>query len=74
MKEQLYPDLYDQTAVERASEKDRIFFEQHPGAKHYFRPFISGEAPLKGIEITKVIQLYPGARTRQFFYKNGGRA
>ncbi len=74
MKEQLYPDLMDQAVVDKASEKDRVFFEQHPGAKHYFRKFIPGEAPLPGIAMTKVTQVYPGFRTRHFFYRSGGRA
>lgn len=74
MREKLYSQLLDPAAVDRASEKDRVFFEQHPGAKHYFRKYIPGEAPLQGIALTKVTQIVPGARTRRFFYRNGGRA
>ena len=74
MNEILYPHLLDQAAVDRASEKDRVFFEQHPGARHYFRKYIPGESPLAAIVFTKVTQIFPGCRARQFFYRNGGRA
>jgi hypothetical protein len=70
-KNRLYPELYNRAAEELASNKDRQYFLGHPGANYYYRPFIAGEAPLKA-EITKVTQLLPGTRIREFLFRNNG--
>ena len=54
-------------AADKASEKDRIWFEKHPGQTEYIRPPISGEfPPFPGLRIdaVQVVQIRPGARLR----------
>jgi hypothetical protein len=63
-----------QAAMTEVMKKDRDYFLNNPGATHYTRPFVPGEAPLIGMEFTKVTQVYPGFRTRRFFYRAGGKA
>ncbi|MER6329252.1 hypothetical protein ABT298_07920 [Streptomyces sp. NPDC001034] len=54
-------------AAEYASDQDRKWFDQHPGAGHYFRPTVVGEfGPGRYLQggRTKVVQLGPGLRAR----------
>lgn len=54
--------------LDRVSEQDRIWFEQHPGVPVYERPAVKGEfgeniVP-RGAVVT-VFQVAPGARIRR---------
>lgn len=42
-------DGVDEAAMDRASEADREFFEQHPGREYHVRPFVPGELPVHGV-------------------------
>lgn len=72
-------------AADMASERDRIWFEQHAGADRYVRRLIKGEFPpftpnLLHATFVLVQQIKPGARTRipmtaaivHVLRKNGG--
>jgi hypothetical protein len=56
-------------SVERASELDRAFFEEHPDDDVYYRDRVPGEwGPYEGeiaSSYTKVTQVSPGARLRE---------
>ncbi len=52
----------------RVSERDREWFEKHPGEEQYFRPYIPGEFGPEGPSqdsLTLVIQIEPGVRIRK---------
>ena len=55
------------------AEADRMWFEDHPNSSEYTRTYIQGEA---GVEInavaTKVHQVRPGLRIRQFILPGEG--
>ena len=63
------------TIVERVMERDRAYFEEHPDAQMYARPYVPGELPpdsLAAIGISPpdqdtvivVRQIRPGVRVR----------
>ena len=63
----------DEAAMDRASEEDRVFFEQHPGRQHRVRPFVPGELPVHGVHgdgiwIIAVRNVRPGVRARLPLY------
>ena len=66
-----HPKLHDPAAVERASEDDRRWFKDHPGAIMRERPEVSGELPRIGPPLdpgevwVRVRQILPGLRIRQ---------
>ena len=52
-------------AIERASELDRVYFEQHPGETEYVRPIVPGEFPPEvDANNVMVTQVTPGIRVR----------
>ena len=58
-------------------ERDREYFEQHPAATEYVRPYVPGEVwPVDYAAATHVIvtQIVPGFRTKAFIVrkKTGG--
>lgn len=56
--------------TERVSEMDRLWFEKHPEATFYDRPYVPGEfgvetdEQMAAIGFTRVHQIEPGVRTR----------
>lgn len=73
------PSETQRMVAEVASERDRLWFLAHPGAKYYVRWSLPGEFPIEGLEqvggpselsvrdgrfVTVVLQLKPGARRR----------
>lgn len=63
----------DEAAMDRASEDDRTWFEQHPSRQHRVRPFVPGELPISaiagdGIWIIAVRSVRPGVRARLPLY------
>ena len=60
--------------AEAASEDDRIWFEQHPGAKERIRPAYPHEIALSGGASTKVrvVQIQPGVRARTPIFEPQG--
>ncbi len=59
-------------AIERASESDRVYFEEHLGADCYLRPRVPGEmGPFEDecspadFPFMRVTQIRPGLRTRE---------
>lgn len=70
----------DITALEAASEADRLWFEAHPHRQHRIRPYIPGEGPpghpdpvpRPGHGMFVVVrQLQPGLRMRLSFDAEG---
>ena len=61
-------------AVDRASERDRRYFERHPEATSYERRYIMGEfapgIPYPMPDAVKVTQVFPGMRVRQTVYRD----
>jgi hypothetical protein len=62
----------ERSAVERASDSDRLWFERHPGSRVRLRPMIAGEFDVSGIPAdlpadgwVRVRQLAPGVRVRE---------
>jgi hypothetical protein len=54
--------------VDKVMDRDREYFEQHPGETEYLRPYVPGELhPLEFKDATDVLvtQISPGIRTRQ---------
>lgn len=62
--------------TEAVCERDRQFFEEHPGESHYLRPYVPGEFPIEvlsrmGAPMPKqdawilVTQIVPGTRMRR---------
>ncbi len=53
--------------VEAVTAQDRRYFEQHPGALSYVRPYVPGELPgtCPPGTLVRVIQIMPGVRVRQ---------
>lgn len=58
--------------VERASKRDRAWFDAHPGAQERLRPAIDGEFDFAGVTAflpsgawVRVVQLAPGCRLRE---------
>ena len=63
----------DEAAMDRASEADRIWFEQHPRRQHRVRPYVPGELPVHGIAgdgrwCVAVRNVRPGMRVRLPIY------
>ena len=66
----------DVTALDRASEYDRLWFEKHPGRGSYVRPYLPGEFAEPGVvdddlmvdddPMVEVTQISPGVRIRRF--------
>lgn len=52
-------------AVEYAMDQDRRWFEEHPGATFYVRPYIDGEMGLVACRRVRVVLMGKGARSRQ---------
>ena len=65
----LAPQEYQDVGV--ASEDDRVWFEQHPGAKERIRPPFSSEGGGSGVAIL-VVQVAPGFRVRMPVVLSGG--
>lgn len=70
------PPVQNRAIIEAVSNRDRQFFEGHPGETHYVRPYIPGEFPvalaarLGGAlpaqdDWVLVTQVAPGLRSRQ---------
>jgi hypothetical protein len=63
-----------------ADECDRIYFEQHPEATEYIRPYESGEFPIEFFApdghnvLMRVTQIAPGIRSRKPFLSKIGVA
>ncbi len=53
--------------VEAVTDRDRVYFERHPGALSYVRPYVPGELPgtCPPGTLVRVIQIMPGVRVRQ---------
>ncbi len=51
--------------MDETSERDRVWFEEHPGVTHYTRPQAEGEFPLPQTRgVVWVEQIKPGVRIR----------
>ena len=53
--------------IERVRDRDRAYFEKHPGATEYLRPYVPGEFwPVAYPDATHVLvtQIVPGFRTK----------
>ncbi len=66
--------------TERVSEMDRLWFEEHPDADAYDRPYVPGEfgvetdEQMTAIAFTRVHQLAPGVRARTpMTYQSAGK-
>jgi hypothetical protein len=67
------PTGVDPGAVELASESDRQWFEDHPGANSRIRLSIAGELPAGCNSVfIHVEQIEPGLRIRRPVYVTGG--
>ncbi len=63
-----------QSAIDRASEADRLYFEAHPGCNRYLRPRQPGEFGPDDDEAppwVEVTQLAPGVRVRKAIFAEG---
>jgi hypothetical protein len=57
-----------QRIVDEVSARDRVYFEQHPEASSYVRPYVPGELlgqPVPPGTLIRVHQLEPGVRLRE---------
>jgi hypothetical protein len=63
-----------------ADECDRLYFEQHPNATEYIRPYESGEFPIEFFSppghcvLMRVMQIAPGIRSPKPFLSKIGVA
>ena len=62
----LPPDV--ERIVDEVSARDRVYFEQHPEASSYVRPYVPGELlgqPVPPGTLIRVHQIRPGVRLRE---------
>ncbi len=70
------PPVQNRAIIEAVKDRDRQFFEGHPGETHYVRPYIPGEFPVALAarvgealpaqdDWVLVTQVAPGLRSRQ---------